>query len=377
MAIACGSRGIASLVPLLTELVETLKKQGATVFVVPAMGSHGGASAGGQRKLLEGIGLGEDRIGCPIHSSMEVVELGVTDEGYPVQLDRAASTADGLVIFNRIKVHTIFSGEIESGFLKMLAVGLGNDRGAVDVHYYGEQHGYPGVIRAVAGRILEVAPLCIGIGILENASHEVAEIAVVPARDFVNVEPGLLKRSKEIMARLPLRRIDLLVVDRIGKDISGTGMDIRLLGRIPGIPPRESPPEIRRIVVRDITGASEGNANGIGLADVVTERTVAKVDWDVTYRNCLTSFSPDKGKRPLTASSDREAIVWALKTLPFRTPGRLRILHVRDTSDLTVTEVSAVAAEDVDTSLYRVDRKKPFNWSFDDLGNLVSDLERR
>jgi hypothetical protein len=372
VAIACGSRMFAFFVPLLRELVHVLKREHVEVFIAPAMGSHGGATGEGQEKLLRTFGVFEENIGCPVLSSSDVVHLGATREGYPVYLDKVVSSASGLIVFNRVKSHTMFSGEIESGLQKMLTVGLGNRKGAEEVHYFGEQDGYPQVIRSIAKKVMESVPLCLGVAVIENASGAVADIEVVKGSDFQRIEPLLLQRAKQVAARLPLRSIDLLVLDKIGKDISGTGMDLRMLGRLSGTSPEENPPQIKRIFVRDLSDASHGNANGIGVADVATRKLVNKVDWNVTYRNCLTSYSPEKGKQPLVADSDYEALVWVLKTLPYRLPGRLTILHLRDTSDLSVSELSEGAFGGVDSTLFRVEEGEPHFWSFDRNGNLIS-----
>jgi hypothetical protein len=375
VAVTCGSRRIASMVDLLSAIVTTLKRWGIKVFVVPAMGSHGGNSPRGQRKILEGLGVCEDTLECPVISSTSVDHIGTTDEGYSVYMDAAAHNADALVVFNRIKPHTIFCGEIESGLQKMFVVGLGNGTGAEEMHYHGELDGYSAVIQAIAGRMIRTVQKCIGVAVIENESHAVAGIEVMRAEDIPLREPELLKTAKRCGAKLAAGEVDLLLIDRIGKDISGTGMDMRLLGKVPGVPTEEDPPAVRRIMVRDLTAGSHGNANGIGMADIATGRIIDKVDWKVTYMNCLTSFSPMKGKHPVTASSDREALVWVIKTLPYRQLNSLRVLHIRDTSDITLSEASTGVVSMVDTTRYRIDGTSSHSWSFDGNGNLLSTID--
>lgn len=342
IAITAGSRGIASVPRILRAIVGAVRQRGASPFIFPAMGSHGGGTAEGQRGMLSELGITEDTMGVPIRSSMEVVRIGTTPRGIPVHLDANAAGADGIIMVNRIKKHTNFDGPVESGLCKMAVIGMGKHTQAVTVHQYGN-YGLREYIPDVARVVLEAAPVLGGLAIIENAWGGVAELIGIAPGEIVEREPALLKRSKALCAKIPFREVDVAVVERMGKEISGTGMDCYVIGRrrIIGEPEWPEPPTLRSLVVLDITPASHGNAVGIGLADFATKRLAGQIDWAVTQKNVMTSGNLERAKLPFVYDTDREAI----ETAAFRerqTPiDNLRFIAMRDTShlrDLLVSE---------------------------------------
>lgn len=335
IAIAIGSRGIANLPLLARETVAWVTTQGASPFIVPAMGSHGGATAEGQRRLLDSYGITEKTVGAPIVSSMDAVELGPD-----AFMDKAAHEADGIIVINRIKSHTSFHGEYESGLMKMIAIGLGKDAGASAVHRHGVD-GLRELMPRVARRILQSGKILLGIGIVENAYDQTLQLRAIPAAQIAAVEPGLLTLARAHMPYLPVEDIDVLVVDEIGKDISGTGMDTNVVGRlrIAGQPEPDRP-RIKQIVVRDLSAASGGSAYGIGLADVTTRRLVDKTDWPMTNANVQASGFLERGKLPHVEETDKQAIAWALRQCAPTPPDQARLVRIRNTLHLETMLVS-------------------------------------
>jgi hypothetical protein len=351
ICLAVGSRGIDRIDGVVRAVVGRLREAGASVFIVPAMGSHGGATAAGQLELLAEYGITPEAMGCEIRSSMETVELGEVRlrgeaGGVPVFIDRNAfDGADWIVPINRVKVHTDFSGPIESGLMKMIAIGLGKQKGADTFH----RQGFPvfhELIPEVASFTLARAPIPFGLALVENGHARLRHIEAVPAARIATREPELLVMSTAALARIPLETIDVLVVDEIGKDVSGLGMDSNVVGRYYA-GPTGLPPAIQRIVVRDLTGPTQGNAVGIGMADVVLRRAVDKVDRQKTYMNCITAKTPEGARVPLTVDCDREALSIALACCLRVTPESARIVRVRDTKHLELLYVSAPALPDV------------------------------
>ena len=341
IAVAVGSRGIAELATLVRVLVSWLKEKGALPFVIPAMGSHGGGTAEGQRELLGGYGVEERTIGAPVVSSLDVVELDSRGLGNRVFFDAAAAGADGTVILNRVKPHTDFHGPVESGLLKMCVLGLGKHRAALEMHGFGVE-GLRTRIGPSALRVLEHGNILFGVGVVENARDRPRLVRALLPADIPREEPGLLALARASMARLPVEEIDVLVVDELGKDVSGTGMDTNVIGRmrIPGEPEPESP-RIRRIVLLGLTPATHGNALGMGLADFVTRRLYESIDFPATYENVLTSSFLERGMVPLVASTPREAVEWALRSCGRANEGReLRLARIRSTLRLEELWVS-------------------------------------
>ncbi len=348
VAVTAGSRGIANIDRIIAEIVRSLKAVGASPFIVPSMGSHGGASAEGQVEVLGSLGITEEAVGAPIRSSMEVVEIGRSEFGYPVLVDRIASEADGIVVVNRIKPHTEFEGPVESGLMKMLAIGLGNHAGAFQVHQQTVIHGYRKVIPAMGKMILEKLPLLFGVGIVENIYDRTAMIRALPGDELLAGEVGLLAEAKQLMARLPVENLDVLVIDEMGKNISGTGMDTNVIGRIMFVGEEEPPsPSITRIAVLDLTEPSHGNAVGIGLADFTTRRLVDKIDLHKIAVNSITAMTPEKGRIPIALETDRAVLDACIETIGAVPLEKARIAHVRNTLEIGQLDVSETVYQEL------------------------------
>lgn len=347
IAIAVGSRGVANIARITRATAEAVRRVGGEPFVVPAMGSHGGATAEGQVAILESLGVTEAFVRCPIRSSMEVVQIGTTDDGMPVYLDRNAASADGIVVINRVKKHTDFHGDLESGLMKLLCIGLGKKAQADLVHSYGAP-GLKRYIPLVARVTLARAPILLGVATLENGYEQTAEILTFDATEIEAGEKRLLRKNKRTYPGLPFDEIDVLVVDWIGKEISGTGMDTNVIGRIriPG-EPEPARPRIRTIVALALTEASHGNAVGLGLADLISHRLRDAMDDEATAVNVITSGFLDRGKVPLTLPNDRAAIETALLRLPPESRRRPRLVRIQDTLHVAEFEVSEALLEDV------------------------------
>jgi hypothetical protein len=313
VAITAGSRGIAGIDAILRSLVEILKEAGARPFLVPAMGSHGGATAEGQVEILRSLGVTEESVGAPIRSSMEVVEIGETQSGVPIYMDRIASEADGVVVVGRIKQHTDFRSGVESGLLKMASIGLGKHAQALALH----AHGVKGIRDHMveAGKaVFASGKALFGVAIVENAYEETAIVeAISPAR-VAERERELLEESARLMPKLPVSDIDVLFVDELGKNFSGTGMDTNVVGRfkILGVEEPESP-NVKYLIVGDVSEASHGNALGVGLADFTTRRLFEKVDYGAMNQNVLTSTFVERAKIPMVMENDREALEAAVR----------------------------------------------------------------
>lgn len=312
IAIAVGSRGIGCLPEIVAETVRVIREVAAEPFIVPAMGSHGGATAVGQRAVLAHLGIVEERVGAPVVSDMATEVVGYTDDGTPVHIDRHALQADGIVLVVRIKPHTAFRGPYESGLAKMVAIGLGKQVGAALTHArgFGEMARMVPEMAAVALRSVSIRA---GIASLENAHDEPFKIAVVPSNRIMETEPALLDEARAAMPRLPFARIDVLVIDRIGKNISGDGADPNITGRYP-TPFASGGPEVSKQVVLDLADASAGNANGVGTADFTTVRLAQKMDLASTYPNALTSTVARPVALPMVLPNDQLAIAAALQT---------------------------------------------------------------
>jgi len=325
IAVTAGSRHIANLRAITKAVVDYLSSRGGHPFLVPAMGSHGGATDRGQVRVLDEIGLTEETVGAPIRSSMEVVRLGEVD-GIPVYMDRNAHDADGIVVINRIKPHQVFKGEIQSGLNKMLAVGLGKKAGADAVHASGRTD----LLGALGDFVRSAVPVLFGVALLENAYDQTRDVAVVTPEKFKELDIAWAKQSRAIMPKIPVRELDLLIVDRMGKDISGSGMDTNVIGftRRMLVTGQAAVP----LAVLDLTEATEGNAMGVGLADFATRRLVEKIDYHATYTNVLATGIYSAGRVPVTLENDRgiiDAVIGRLKH-----PGGARIVRIRSTLHL-------------------------------------------
>lgn len=351
VAVTAGSRGVANIATAAKAIVDYLKKIGAKPFIVPAMGSHGGATAEGQRTVLEHYGITEEAVGAPVKASMDVVELGTlpqagTDD-LPVFMDKYASEADHIVPLNRIKAHTDFNGSIESGLMKMMVIGLGKQQGANYYHRAFFQYGFEHVITAVGGFILDTGKIAFGVGLIENAHEDTAKVVAIPATKLLQTERELLVEAKAMMGKLPFDELDLLIVDWAGKNISGTGMDTNVIGRMmQNFEPEPLKPAILRIFVRDLTEESDGNATGIGLADFTTTRLVDKIDRHATYMNGITALGPQKSKIPFYYDTDHEAIDVALNTIGLTKPENARVIRIESTLRLTELDLSEALLKD-------------------------------
>jgi hypothetical protein len=341
VAITAGSRGISRIADILGALVKELKRIRAKPFIVPAMGSHGGATAEGQRRLLAHYGVTEKGVGAPIKASMEVSQIGETVEGLPVLIDKYASQADHLVVVNRIKPHTDFEGIVESGLMKMMAVGLGKQKGADYYHNEFMRLGHYHVITSVARKIIESCRIAFALAVVENQRDETHILKVIPPKEIEETEKRLLLLAKELLPRIPFDTIDLLIVNQMGKNLSGTGMDQNVIARSATpyhtVPPK---PRISRIFVRDFIQDSDGNALGIGNADFVTKRLVDKIDRETTYMNAITSSCPELIRIPPYYDFDRQVLEAVFRTLPESDPLKVRIVHIENTLRLEEMYIS-------------------------------------
>ncbi|MBM4277023.1 MAG: DUF2088 domain-containing protein [Deltaproteobacteria bacterium] len=372
IAITAGSRGISNIALILKTIVEYLNLLGAKPFLFPAMGSHGGATAEGQVALLRHYQVTEEVIGVPILSSMEVMEIGKTEGGLPVYIDKNALQSDHIIVVNRIKPHTKFKGPIESGLMKMMVIGMGKQKGADLYHKAAIEYGFPKIIVDAARVVLKNGPILFGLGIVENGYDETAKVVGLMPEEMEAKEKDLLPQAKAMMPKLPFDDIDLLIVDEMGKDISGVGMDPNVTGRnrdIIGTFPH--PTCVKRLFVRDLTASSNGNAIGIGLADLTTKRLVEKIDLQATYMNCITAISLEKGAIPIYFETDQEAMSVALGSMGLIQRERCRVVRIKNTLHLDEVEVSEVYKDEL---LQRSDLEileGPYPMGFDSLGNLL------
>jgi hypothetical protein len=371
VAVGAGSRGIANIAVVVRAAVAYLQELGAVPFVFPAMGSHGGATPEGQLEILAHYGITEASMGCPLRATMEVVQVGEA-LGLPVWCDKIAAGADWIGVINRIKPHTDFKGQIESGLLKMLAIGLGKHQGAKQYHRAVLDHGFEQVITSVGRAMLAEARIGFGLGIVENGYEETAAIEAFNAAELEAGERRLLKDARSWMARLPFSPIDVLVIEEIGKNISGAGMDTNVIGRT--FHPRESfpkDPQILWIVALDLTEESGGNATGIGSANFTTRQLADKIDWKKTAINVLTSGAPNAGMLPLTCASDREAVENALSCIGLTAPEQARVIHIKNTLMLVELECSEAFLPEIKKSPHLEILGEAHPLGFDAVGRIV------
>lgn len=369
IAVAVGSRGVAEIPTIARNVVSELKAKGAEPFIVPAMGSHGGATAEGQKGVLADLGVTEESVGCPILSSMEVVEVGHLDNGLPVYIDKNAYGADGIVVICRVKPHTAFRGANESGLVKMITIGLGKQKGAESCHAYSFKHMAHHIV-AMARISLAKLPILFGVASVENAYDQPAKIVAVPAAQLIETDRELLKEAKVNMPSLPVSQIDLLIIDEIGKDISGDGMDPNITGRYP-TPYASGGPEIAKIVVLDLTERTHGNANGMGHADFSTRKLADKIDFTKTYANGLTSGEMGVTKLPAILADDCDAIKAGIKTCFARDQRMARVIRVKNTLHIGELWVSEALADEVAKLPNVTIIGAPEEMRFDAEGNLL------
>src|SRR5918999_1057690 len=372
VAITAWSRGISGIDNILRSLVQILKDTGATPFIVPAMGSHGGATAEGQVEILRSLGVTEESVGAPIRSSMEVVELGETENGVPVFMDRIASEEDGVVIVGRIKQHTDFRSDVESGLFKMSSIGLGKHAQALALH----AHGVKGIrdYMVEAGKVVYGSgKVLFGVGIVENAYEETAMVEAIPPERVAEREAVLLEESANLMPRLPVSDIDVLFVDELGKNFSGTGMDTNVVGRfrILGVEEPESP-DVKYLIVGDVSEASHGNALGVGLADFTTRRLFEKVDYEAMNQNVLTSTFVERAKIPMVMENDREALEAAVRCNWGVEPEDTRFIRIPNTLHLRYAYLSENLLDEVLANGNVEVVEEAAELDFDENGNLTS-----
>jgi len=373
IGLTAGSRGIKDKPEVLKSIVFRLKDLGASPFIVPCMGSHGGATVEGQIEVLESLGITEKSVGAPILSSLEVEEIGRTKFGTPVLVDKNLLGADKIIVVNRIKPHTDFEGEIESGLVKMMVIGMAKPQGALMVHRLTIKHGFPAVLAEVSSILFNKLPIFFGVGIIENQYDETAFIDLLKPEEIVENEKVLLKKAKELIPFLPFNQIDILIVDEIGKEISGCGMDTNVIGRnlfIGGT--KSTKPEITRIFVRDITEESHGNATGIGKADYTTKRLVDRIDYTSTRINAITGMSPENGRVPVFFETDREALAIAHYNSGVFDPQDLRILWIKNTLEIEYLYASEAFLNQARSNPRLGILSEPFEFPFDQNGNLIS-----
>ena len=376
IAITGGSRGVANIDVITRTIVEEIRKLGGDPFIFPAMGSHGGATAEGQIKVLANLGMTEKAMGCPIKSDMEPVFLGDAALGYPVYVDRNAMEADHIVVVNRVKPHTKFQGPIESGLMKMMAIGMGKQRGASYYHKAAVRLTFQRIVETVGIEVMKMCPILFGLAAVENAIHETCVLRTYLPGDILEGEKELLKTAYDRMGQIPFAEIDVLIVDRIGKDISGTGIDTNVTGRnFDILGDFTTSPRVKRVFVRDLTEKTEGNATGIGLADFTTTRLVEKMDKHKTWMNVITGISPEKGAIPIHFDTDREALKGCFDTIGDTPAVEARVVHIRDTNSLRQISVSEAYAAEVEenSSLKLLTDWKEM--AIDEQGNLTDTLQ--
>jgi len=378
VAVGIGSRGIANLVEIVTAVLNRIRASGAEPFIVPAMGSHGGATPSGQEHILAEFGITPESTHAHFETSMDAEQIGQFGDGYPVVFSSAALKADAVVLINRIKPHTDFVGNLGSGIQKMLVIGFGKHVGASNAHRAASQLGHESVIRETAKIILGKVPVLFAVAILEDQHHQTHDVRVIRGDEILEEEDALFAKSRELLPRLPFPTIDLLIVDEIGKEISGSGMDTNVIGRgvfgyISSLQPQHiTQTHISRIFVRDLTQATSGNAIGIGLADFTTTRLVHAINRDYMYTNVLTSLGLPTAKIPMYFDTDREAISHAISSLAFTSTRDLKIARIENTLSLDHILVSERLAADIDPTLPIEISKYPQSLEFDTRGNLFT-----
>ncbi|GAB6255480.1 nickel pincer cofactor-dependent isomerase, group 22 [Peribacillus sp. N1] len=332
VAIAVGSRGVADLPTIVRETVAAVKEAGGNPFIVPAMGSHGGATGDGQIDVLLQLGISEESVGASILSSMEVIKLDELPNGLPVYIDKFAYESDKIIVINRIKPHTAFRGPVESGLMKMITIGLGKQKGAEAAHAYSFKY-MAEHVPEMAKISLAKAPIIFGLATIENAYDKPAKIVAVPAEELEEVEPGLLLEAKSLMPRIHFDSIDVLIVNELGKDISGDGMDPNITGNF-ATPYATGGPEVKRTVVLGLTEKTHGNANGIGMADMTTKAVMNEIEWEKGYANALTSTVTDVVKLPMFLDTQELAVKAAIKTCNAFNLNKVRVVRIKNTLEI-------------------------------------------
>lgn len=368
IALAVGSRGLDRLVELTEVTVRFLKELGAKPFIVPSMGSHGGATAEGQREVLAHLGVTKESVGCEIRSSMEVVKIDELPNGLPIYIDKYASEADGIVVINRVKPHTAFRGPVESGIMKMISIGLGKQKGAEACHQLGFKYMAENV-PAMAKVIMAKKPVLFGVATVENAFDKVAAVDVLTPSEIIEKEAEMQKKAKELLPKLFFDQLDVLVIDEIGKNISGDGMDPNITGRYP-TPYASGGPDVNKMVVLSVTPESEGNANGVGTADFTTQRLVDDMDLEGTYANGLTSTVVSPTKIATTLPNDKQAIQAAVKTCNILDFTKVEMVRIKNTLKISEIEVSEALLDYIANHPNMEQVSDLYEINFDENGNL-------
>lgn len=369
VALTAGSRGVANIAKITRAVVDELKAMGLKPFIVPTMGSHGEATAEGQLKVIEHYGITEASMGCPLKSSMAVVEIGKV-KGTTVFCDQNAWEADHIVVIGRVKAHTDFDAEIESGLYKMMAIGLGKQHGAEHYHRAGHEYSYGEIFPLVGQAVLDSGHVLFGLATVENGYEETAIVQAILPKDFSAAEKALLKQAKVWMARIPFDQIDVLIVDELGKNISGAGMDPNVIGR-PSVQKPAGKPHVRALYVRDITPEAEGNAIGVGMADMTHRRLAKKINYAAMNMNAITSGVFEAAKVPMVFETDREAIKTGLGMIGLTPPEKARVVRIKNTLHLTEIDVSEAMVAEVKTKDRLSLASDPVEMAFDGQGNLL------
>lgn len=372
IALGVGSRGIANIATIVRSAVDYWKSAGFEPFIFPAMGSHGAATAEGQADVLAHYGIHEATMNCPVVSSLEVVSLGSTSEGIEAFMDRNAFMSDGVMLIGRVKWHTDFAGKIESGLFKMMAIGLGKFAGAQRYHTYAYKLGLENIIRTIGRQVLASGKIVGGLAILEDANHNTAQLTAVPVDRMEQQEEDLLALAKSWMGKVPVPELDILMLDEIGKPISGAGMDTKVINRSVYGEANLWPdtPRIERVFVRDLHPNTYGNAVGLGMADVVHDRLVEKVDWHPTMINSFTASSPQCIRTPVHFASDRECLLRLMPTVGRVDPADVTLCWMTNTLDLTMVKLSENLRDQIERDSMLEVLGAPEELEFDELGNL-------
>lgn len=370
IGITVGSRGLANLKEIVKYICDNIKSKGAIPVILPSMGSHGGAIAEGQANFIRGLGVTEEFVGAEIRAGMEVIQLGTTEEGFPVYYDKIASEIDGVIVLGRIKAHTDLEGDIESGLHKMIAVGLGNHLGAQVVHAMGLDKAVPR-LKSIARYVLKKSNIICGIGLIENAYDETSDIVFLPTSEIADAEADLLAKSKKQLPRFLFNDIDILIVDEIGKNISGNGMDPNVIGRgMIGYKNKEI--RINKIVTLDTSEESGSNAFGVGLSDITTKRIFDKLETEAMYTNAITAIAINGVRIPVAMDSDKLAIQLAIRAVCSEEPNKLRIVRIKDTLSLSELYVSEWLVEELKTNENIKIIGDIKELEFDNIGNIIN-----
>jgi len=372
ICIACGSRGIRNIDLFVIKVVEAVKKYGGTPFIIPAMGSHGGATPDGQKKVLEDLGITEEKVGASIISNLDVESVGETPDGIPVYVSKDVLNSDGVILLNRVKPHTSFRGDIESGLLKMAVIGLGKQKGADLCHKMGFEN-FSERLKEMAKIVMSRVPIILGVALVENSYDETALVKVITANEIFSEEPKLLELAKQYMPKILLNDLDVLIVDEIGKDVSGDGMDPNVTGRFASDYVKGDL-MVNRLVVLRLTEKTEGNANGIGTADIIPSTLLEQIDFTKGYINSITAAIPKTVKLPMVMPNDLSAIKCAIKTannLDF-SGEKSRIVRIKNTLSLDYIYVSESLMEEVKATPNLSITEGPFDFEFDEDGQLLT-----